>query len=549
MFTIKAQKSVFVICVIAFIAIIVSTVIFYEQHTRHSKQQILEYDADKLSYYLWVLDEESAEAYADIISNERGYRSLIIRQTNNEPFIYKVSVSTLSDTEKCLLTLGLIYEEEYSAMILHDDTAIGKIELQTTNRNIYVYFTTAIISFLFFSIIISIIHLFEAKAKHRQMDLKIHNQRQRLHAVVEAAPVITIYLDRHGTIRAIDGKGLNDINIEKDKVIGKSLLDAFSAKEALEEDIRDVQHGKTVSGIRRFKGKVFEVWLSPRFKSNHKRKVDGIMAVLTDVTTLAEAMKTIADREYAMQQELLLAQSIHRMLTPIDLPKLRGFEFGLLLIPSHHIGGDFVNFHELNQKEQLNVTFTDITGHGVGAALLSAMYKVILDDALIRKKPMEETFKAINQSVYEKFPEGFFASTFHARFDAKELTMTYLKAAQDPVYILRNGTVFETITGGAPVLGLLPQEFVGNNSYQKKVFQLERGDIILMFTDGLVEEENDAGEAVGRERLISWVQAYISYPSQELVEKVYQQAKKFVGKAIMEDDVTLLAVRVLDTED
>jgi len=540
----KPSKTIPIVGAIAIVVIMAGFVYFFERYSRNDEKEKLAYDADRISYYLWRLDDTAVNAYADILSAERGYKVFRVVSDDGRPFVFKVKKDNQGMLEGGLRQMGLIYESEFRADVVYDDRVIGEIELIKTNRNFYLYVALLLFLLLLYGVLMLIRNASSSRAKQRVMKAELNRHRGRLHAVVSAAPVITLSMNKQGRINALDGKALVTMGIDKAAVVGQSLFEIFAGVQGLDEDFARARGGETVTGIKNVQNHVYETWFSPRYRDKHRRKIDGVIGVWTDVTLLAEAMETIAVRERAMQDELQLAQKIHRLLTPIDLPKLDGFEFGLVLVPSGQLGGDFVNFHPERDKNQLGVTFCDITGHGIGAALLSSTYKVILEDALKNGGSLEDTFQIMNQRVYEMFPEGFFASTFHARFDADELSMSYVKAAQDPVYLFRDGNLHEVITEGAPVLGLMPGEMVQESSYQKNVIQLASGDTIFMFTDGLVEIHGVDGELLGRDRLVLWVVQNLYLPPQEMVEKIYDLAKVFANGKPIEDDITAMAVRV-----
>ncbi len=291
----------------------------------------------------------------------------------------------------------------------------------------------------------------------------------------------------------------------------------------------------------------------------------GTVTVVTDITEqklaeqnliettrrTEEANKLIAEKNRTlkalyknMRQELSLARTIQRTMLPDALPSVAGLELGLLFIPSGDIGGDFVDFIRSDNNERLGVVFADITGHGVPAALLSAMFKVLINDILRCKKTPAECISLLNRRLCREFPQGNFASTFYSVFDTATRTMTYVKASQEPALLFRSGKDVTVLAAGGPVLGIINPDLCTEVAYREHTMRLEHGDTVFFYTDGLLELENSRGEMLESSELIRWITEEIELPPQALVERIYARSVQFAQTSTLPDDVAALAVRV-----
>jgi len=519
------------------VVVMLGVVFFYENHAFKNRQQKVVEDAELISAYVWALDKDAVAAYEKMVL-EQGYgEALRIDHVDGSLFVSRETHHQGHVFEGLLRSVSLIRCVENKAEILHEGEPIGVLTLTTKNENVYVYLGV----FIVVSLVLVAVYLLRYTSKVRKKRLLTEKElmlyQKRLNSVVSAAPVIALSLNKLGEIIICEGRGLDHFGVDGKEMVGMPITDLH---EGVEKDFLAALGGKTVKSIHKIKGNMYEVWISPRL--NHGM-VEGVCCVFTDVTELMNALVKVADSERAMKDELVLAHQIHEMLNPIKAPDLDRYEFGLLYVPCSQLGGDFLRIEEAD-GDKLDVTFTDITGHGVGAALLSTMFKTILCEAIGVNDELESVFYQLNRSVYEHFPEGFFASTFHARIEMKTGVMRYVKAAQDPVYVFRNGKVIREITGGGPALGIMPNELIAEGMFTEHQIDLHSGDLILMFTDGLSEIENCVGEELGRDRIVRWVDEFCELDAPQLVERVYQKAMDFADGRELEDDITALVIKV-----
>ena len=523
--------------VLALVVVMLGVVIFYENHTFKKRQLKVEEDAELISAYVWALDKEAVIAYEDM-RLDRGYgEALRINHLDGSLFVSSEAHHKRGLIESVLHSMSLIRCVENKAVIRNEGKPIGVLIFTTKNENFYSY----LVLFIVVSSVLVAVYLLRYTANIRRRRLLTEEElvlyQKRLNAVVSAAPVIALSMNTLGEIVICEGRGLDHLGVDGKDMVGMPVTDLY---EGVENDFLAALAGETVRSIHKIKGNMYEVWFSPQGDDD---VVEGVCGVFTDVTELMAALVKLADSERAMKEELLLAHQIHEMLNPIKAPRLDGYDFGLLYVPCNQLGGDFLRIDNGNANN-LDITFTDITGHGVGAALLSTMFKTMLCEAISSNQDIESAFYQLNRNVHDQFPSGFFASTFHAQIDIGSGSMRYVKAAQDPVYILRKGQVLYEITGGGPALGIMPNELIPEGKFTEHQVDLHHGDLVLMFTDGLSEIENDHQEELGRDRIVKWVGKIYQLDAQEIVELIYQKAMGFAGGRELGDDVTALVIKV-----
>lgn len=252
----------------------------------------------------------------------------------------------------------------------------------------------------------------------------------------------------------------------------------------------------------------------------------------------------LAARDEKLRHELSLARTIQNAMLPSEPPKMAGIECGFVFVPSHDIGGDLFDFIQLSDTE-LGILIADISGHGVPAALLSAIFKVLAGEVLRQGVGPSEGFRQLHRRLAKTFPTGHFASSFYGVLNTARKTLTWCKAAQEPVLLLRPGQPVQMLEKGGPLLGLFDPDLFGERPYPEHVLELQSGDTLFLFTDGVVEVKNEAGEQLTIDGLLGWLEQDVNLPPRDLVERIHSRTLVHSGSLTLEDDLTALAVRVL----
>jgi sigma-B regulation protein RsbU (phosphoserine phosphatase) len=260
-----------------------------------------------------------------------------------------------------------------------------------------------------------------------------------------------------------------------------------------------------------------------------------------EVARLTTAIgQEIASRE-RLNRELEIAREVQEHLFPQRLPAISGLDYGALCRPAREVGGDYYDFLEL-PGGKLGVAIGDVSGKGIGAALMMAS----LCASLRGQAPIAETLphlvSTVNNLVYQASSLNRYATFFYSEFDPVTLQLSFVNAGHNPPVILRSSEsdcqIFRLSAGGPPV-GLLP-----NTQYEGGVFALKPGDRIVLFTDGISESMNKDDEEWGEENLIAVARCTCS-AARETVDRIMSAAQAFAEDAPQHDDMTVVALQVL----
>jgi predicted ester cyclase len=238
------------------------------------------------------------------------------------------------------------------------------------------------------------------------------------------------------------------------------------------------------------------------------------------------------------EQELLVARPIQQASLPREVPILEGWKISPRYQPAREVGGDFYDFHPLPEG-RLGLVLGDATGKGVPAALVMSTTCGMLRlaaQALDSSSP-GEVLEQVNEALLARIPSNMFVTCFYAILDPKSATLSYANAGHDLPYVRRGGGDAEELRARGMPLGLMP-----GMSYEEKEIELDVGEAVLFYTDGLVEAHDPKGEMFGFPRLRALVADHGEEGSlgNFLLEELYSFTREGWEQ---EDDITLVMLQ------
>jgi len=225
------------------------------------------------------------------------------------------------------------------------------------------------------------------------------------------------------------------------------------------------------------------------------------------------------------------------------LPQVPGLNYTAICRPAMETGGDYYDFLKV-ANQSLGIAVGDVSGKGVSAALLMANLQGRLQSfAPIRLRRLDRLIADINESMCRATESARYATFFYGLYEERRRTLTYVNAGHHaPMLFRANGRAnpLRLSTGGM-VIGLFP-----DNTYQQDTIDLNPGDILVLFTDGLVEASNSKDE-FGEQRIASIVQQCAHLDATSIQNEVLNQMSRFTGGAKPRDDMTLIVAKFLAT--
>jgi sigma-B regulation protein RsbU (phosphoserine phosphatase) len=288
-------------------------------------------------------------------------------------------------------------------------------------------------------------------------------------------------------------------------------------------------------------------------------KVIGTCGVSRDVTEeheknekLREYAEKLAEKQNQIEEELSFATEIQRSLLPQEYPVFPpGIEaansellFAHRYIPTGQVGGDFFSIIPINEHEA-GIVLCDVMGHGVHAALITAMQRIIVDEMAPQAHSPTLFLEGLNQRLHEilrRLPTPIFITAIYVTINTSNNRIKFADAGHpQPLHIRENGHVVELL-GKSTFTTSLPLGMIEDPSYPTQEISFEPGDKLLLFTDGLCDlDAGDEAKNLDNEALINLVTHCSGLHGGELLDAVINIVKSHTGQASFLDDICLLS--------
>lgn len=246
---------------------------------------------------------------------------------------------------------------------------------------------------------------------------------------------------------------------------------------------------------------------------------------------------------YRMEQELSLAGQIQTSFLPKELPRIPGWQVTAALKPARETAGDFYDVIPL-PNGRFGVVVADVADKGMGAALYMALARTLLRTyALEYHTRPDFTMKVTNRRILMDTDVTMFVTVFHGVLDPRTGRLAYCNAGHNPPHLLRatsDGHI-ERLTKTGMALGAIP-----GASWEQRVIEMAPDDILVLYSDGVTDAQNEDGDFFGEERLRGLIRANAGNPAHEIQRALLQAVQRFNGEAAQFDDITLMVV-VRDT--
>jgi phosphoserine phosphatase RsbU/P len=253
----------------------------------------------------------------------------------------------------------------------------------------------------------------------------------------------------------------------------------------------------------------------------------------------------LADR-VMMKRDLEIAREIQQWLVPVRPPDVAGLDIAFSTRPANTVAGDYYDaFFRPNGagRQRLLLVVADVAGKGVPAALLMATFQASLRALAASSTPLAELVAGLNHHACAHSLNGRrFTTAFFAEIDPDTRALTYINAGHNAPILARASGAMERLEAGGLPLGI-PLDLKGTDYYVSGGTTLAAGDLLAVFTDGLIEAVSPDGEEYSEKRLLDAISAQPSGTATEAMNHVIGEVDRFVGVARQHDDVTCLFLR------
>ncbi len=282
---------------------------------------------------------------------------------------------------------------------------------------------------------------------------------------------------------------------------------------------------------------------SHRIQFNGNDQVAGLSESFNSMTEKIEQLLVVAKEKERLQTEVEIAREVQAQLFPRELPGLAGFEITAVCNAARSVSGDYYDFRRLGEH-RVAVVMGDVSGKGISAALLMATLasslRTQLGHCMESDGEVVSTSKLVsnlNQHIYAHTSPEKYATFCLGVYDQRRGELTYTNGGHLPPILIRKGEASMFDVNGI-VVGAFPFA-----QYGESRLQLEKEDLLLFYTDGITEPENEYGEMFGEERLIDLLIRHADRSNAEIVQIILDAVNLWTYDKDSMDDMTLLIAR------
>jgi sigma-B regulation protein RsbU (phosphoserine phosphatase) len=272
------------------------------------------------------------------------------------------------------------------------------------------------------------------------------------------------------------------------------------------------------------------------FTEDHVRTLGLIAPQIAIAIENARLYEEVELRERSIQQDLEAARQLQQVLLPAP-PQLPGIETGVGYKPARMVSGDVYDFFEYDGESSMLV-FGDSSGKGAAAALYGALFSGLVRSIAPRRRSPSLLLSELNKALMERQVEARYVTLLAMLWQSRERKFTIANAGSTTPMICRDCAILNLDASGFPV-GLLDRA-----EYDEIEFPAQLGDVILLYSDGVSDQTNDAGQLYGERRLERYFTSITDLPASELATALLEDINRFRGTTPVHDDQTVIVLKV-----
>jgi sigma-B regulation protein RsbU (phosphoserine phosphatase) len=239
-----------------------------------------------------------------------------------------------------------------------------------------------------------------------------------------------------------------------------------------------------------------------------------------------------------INEEIAVSREIQRMLLPHEIPQGNNFEISAINLPSKEVGGDYYDFVTLDER-RIGISIGDISGKGIPGAILMSNLQAAFRAAALSHLSSAEVMERVNNQIARSTSPEKFATFLYGILNTKKLQFSYTNAGHNyPIWRKKNGDTRYLLNTGL-VVGV-QKDFV----YQENKIKLDRGDVLVFYTDGITEAFNAQHDEFSEKHLLSIISNSSFTSAEELRNDIYEEVVDFTKGVGQYDDITLIVLHV-----
>ena len=265
------------------------------------------------------------------------------------------------------------------------------------------------------------------------------------------------------------------------------------------------------------------------------------ITTITNIIAVAIENKRLFKRQLEQERynrEMELASDVQHMLIPEEMPKSDHFAMSMIYRPHFNVGGDYLDYIEFSEHK-FAMCIADISGKGVAAALLMANFQAMIQSLIFQYRDLETFVFALNQSVHRITKSDKFITFFIAEIDTQKRTIRYVNAGHYPPILYMNNKL-RMLDQGCTVIGA----FEKLPEINEESIDLDGDALILSFTDGLIELQNDNMDYFGDDKVRNFIEEHGKEDVDTFNKNLLEEIDNFRGEQEFNDDIAILTCKI-----
>jgi phosphoserine phosphatase RsbU/P len=263
-----------------------------------------------------------------------------------------------------------------------------------------------------------------------------------------------------------------------------------------------------------------------------------VMANVAGVRIEHGRLLAVEQQEQLTQMEMGQASELQQNLLPSEAPEVAGYDIAGFNLPCRTVGGDYFDFLQYSDG-RLGLFIADVCGKGMPAALLMSSLQARVEMLFETEPDAATAMTVLNRNIARRCPIGRFITAFYGVLNPERGVLDYANAGHNYPIVLRATGDIETVQGGGLVMGLF-----GTVSYEPHSLALNKGDLLVLYSDGVTEASPVAGGSqFGEAGLTAFLAAHQSYSCQDILSKLVHHVREWSGASVFADDFTIVLVR------
>ncbi|KQL34935.1 MULTISPECIES: PP2C family protein-serine/threonine phosphatase [Bacillaceae] len=275
--------------------------------------------------------------------------------------------------------------------------------------------------------------------------------------------------------------------------------------------------------------------IMPELPENVSHSFDLLIEVMIHYGLALKEHQTLIKKQENFKMEMELAANVQKTLLKTKVPNMSGLDIGMISVPAKEMNGDYAYF--LSDETNLGIAVADVIGKGIPAALCMSMIKYGMDGLSGAKTEPVVVLDIINRIVEKSVSDSMFISMFYGTYDSTNNEFTYASAGHEPpLFYCEKSSSFKELQAKGLLLGVIP-----NVKYEQQSIVLDKGDFVVMMTDGVTECRSKEG-FIEQQKVMEIIESVKNEPAQVMVEYVFHKLEELQDFE-QRDDFTLVILK------